>query len=74
MEIESDIDVRPHRIANRAGTIDGVAQVFVRPHAPNESLAAKLINRSTITALFAVAVGVCGLLVGLGVVKMPHFR
>jgi hypothetical protein len=54
--------------------LTGVAQVFVRPHAPNESLAAKLINRSTITALFAVAVGVCGLLVGLGVVKMPHFR
>jgi hypothetical protein len=53
--------------------LTGVAQVFVRPHPPNESLAAKLINRSTITALVSIAIGVCGLLVGLGIVKMPHF-
>ncbi len=54
--------------------LTGIAQVFVRPRAPNETLAAKLINRATITALFSVAFGVCGLLIGLGIVKMPHFR
>ncbi|HZL17358.1 MAG TPA: hypothetical protein VFG23_06405 [Polyangia bacterium] len=54
--------------------LTGVAQYFVRPRPPKETLAAKIINRATITALVSVAVGVCGLLIGLGVVKMPHFR
>jgi hypothetical protein len=54
--------------------LTGIAQYLVRPRAPKETLAAKIINRSSITALFSVALGVCGLLIGLGIVKMPHFR
>jgi hypothetical protein len=54
--------------------LTGIAQVFVRPRAEKETLAAKLINRATLTALVSVAFGICGLLLGLGIVKMPHFR
>jgi hypothetical protein len=52
----------------------GVAQVFVRPRADNETLLQKLINRATITALVTVSVGVYGLLLGLGVVPLPRWR
>jgi hypothetical protein len=52
----------------------GVAQVFVRPRQQNESLAQKVINRSTITALLSVGMGILGLLLGLGVIPMPHFH
>lgn len=51
----------------------GVAQVFVRPRADKETLAQKIINRATITAVVSLAFGIAGLLVGLGVVKMPTF-
>jgi hypothetical protein len=54
--------------------LTGVAQYLVRPRVPKETLAAKIINRATLTALLSIAFGVCGLLVGLGVVKMAHFR
>ena len=53
--------------------LTGVAQYFVRPRKPGESAAEKVVNRSTITALLSVAIGILGLLLGLGVVKMPHF-
>jgi hypothetical protein len=52
----------------------GVAQVFVRPRAANETLAQKLINRATITALVTVSFGVYGLLLGLGVVQLPRWN
>jgi hypothetical protein len=52
----------------------GVAQLFVRPRRANETLLEKVVNRATITAFFSVAFGVFGLLLGLGVVQMPHFR
>jgi hypothetical protein len=52
----------------------GVAQLFVRPRRANESLAEKIVNRATITALFSVAFGIVGLLLGLGVLPMPHFK
>jgi hypothetical protein len=54
--------------------LTGVAQYVVRPRPAKETLVAKIINRATLTALVSVAFGVCGLLLGLGVVKMPHFR
>jgi hypothetical protein len=54
--------------------LSGVAQVFVRPRRPNETLVEKLVNRATITALFSVGFGIVGLLLGLGIVPMPHFR
>jgi hypothetical protein len=52
--------------------LSGVAQVFVRPRKPNETTLEKLVNRATITALVTVTVGICGLLVGLGVIPMPR--
>lgn len=53
--------------------LSGVAQYFVRPKDPKETLAEKIVNRATITALISIAVGVAGLLIGLGVIPMPHF-
>ena len=53
--------------------IAGVAQVFVRPRGEKETLVEKLVNRSTITALFSIAFGIAGLLFGLGIFKMPRF-
>jgi hypothetical protein len=50
----------------------GTAQAFVRPRAPHENLAQKLLNRATITAFVSIAIGVAGLLLGLGVLPMPH--
>jgi hypothetical protein len=54
--------------------LTGVAQFFVRPRKPNETLVEKIINRSTITALLSLGMGVLGLLLGLGVIPMPRFR
>lgn len=54
--------------------LTGVAQLFVRPRAPNETWAQKIINRSTLTALLSLGFGVLGLLFGLGVLAPPHLR
>ena len=54
--------------------ITGVMQVFFRPRKPNETLAERLINRATITALVTVTFGILGLLVGLGVLPMVRFQ
>jgi hypothetical protein len=54
--------------------LTGVAQYLVRPRGPKESLPEKVANRATITALLSIAVGIAGLLLGLGVVAMPHFK
>jgi hypothetical protein len=53
--------------------LTGVAQVFVRPRKNNETLAQKVVNRSTITAFLSVSMGILGLLLGLGVLPMPRF-
>ena len=52
----------------------GVLQVFVRPRKERETLAERLVNRSTITALVSVTVGVLGLLLGTGVIPMVHLH
>jgi uncharacterized membrane protein YfcA len=52
----------------------GVMQVFVRPRKPKETLAEKWVNRSTITALVSVLVGVLGLLLGAGIIPMVHLH
>ena len=52
----------------------GVLQVFVRPRKERETLAERLVNRSTITAVVSVVVGVLGLLLGFGVIPMIHFN
>ncbi|MES1207180.1 MAG: hypothetical protein ABUS79_14685 [Pseudomonadota bacterium] len=53
--------------------LTGVAQYVVRPRQPGENALQRAVNRSSITALLSVAIGVLGLLLGLGVVKMPRF-
>ena len=50
--------------------LTGVAQVFVRPRRPNETLPEKIVNRATITAVLSLAFGVVGLLLGLGVISL----
>ena len=52
----------------------GVIQVFVRPRKERETLAERLLNRSTITAVVSVVVGVLGLLLGFGLIPMVHFN
>jgi hypothetical protein len=54
--------------------LTGVAQYFVRPKKVKESIVEKLANRAVITAVLSIAVGVAGLLVGLGIVPMPRFH
>ena len=54
--------------------ITGVLQVFVRPRKERETLAERLVNRSTITAAVSVIVGVLGLLLGAGVIPMVHLH
>ncbi len=54
--------------------LTGVAQYFVRPRRDKETLPEKIANRATITALLSIAFGLAGLLVGLGIVPMPHFH
>jgi hypothetical protein len=51
----------------------GLAQLFVRPRNPNETLAEKILNRSTLTAALSLCFGLLGLLLGLGVIAMPRF-
>ncbi|MES1208486.1 MAG: hypothetical protein ABUS79_21310 [Pseudomonadota bacterium] len=53
--------------------LTGVAQYVVRPRQQGENALQRAVNRSSITALLSVAIGVLGLLLGLGVVKMPRF-
>lgn len=52
--------------------LTGVAQFLVRPRRDGESAVEKVVNRSAITALLSIAIGVLGLLLGLGVLKMPR--
>ena len=52
----------------------GVAQLFVRPRRPSETLAEKLVNRATITALVSLGFGIYGLLLGLGALHLPSWR
>jgi uncharacterized membrane protein YfcA len=54
--------------------LTGVAQVFVRPRKDRETIADRVVNRATITALVSVAIGILGLLIGLGVIPMVRMR
>ena len=54
--------------------LSGLAQVLVRPRGAKESIAQKLVNRATITALVSVGFGVYGLLLGLGILPLPRWR
>lgn len=50
--------------------LSGVAQVFVRPRKPDETLAQKMLNGAVIRAILFVTCGVLGVLVGLGIIPM----
>ena len=52
--------------------LTGVGQVLVRPRKPGETMAEKLVNRATLTAFVSLLIGVAGVLLGLGVLKMPR--
>lgn len=52
--------------------LTGLAQYFVRPRKDAEGVLEKVANRSAITALLSIAIGVLGLLLGLGILKMPR--
>jgi hypothetical protein len=54
--------------------LSGVAQVFVRPRKPNETAVEKIVNRATLTAVISLAIGIAGLLLGLGVLPMPKLH
>jgi uncharacterized membrane protein YfcA len=54
--------------------VSGLAQVAFRPRRDRESRAERLVNRSTVTAVITVTVGILGLLVGLGALPMVHLR
>ena len=54
--------------------LSGVAQVFVRPRKPGESAAQKLLNGAVLRSLVFVSFGVLGVLLGLGLLPMVHFR
>ncbi len=53
--------------------LTGVAQYLVRPRRDGENALEKVLNRSAITALLSIAIGVLGMMLGLGILKMPRF-
>ena len=57
--------------------ISGVAQVLVRPRPTSgrpETRKERWLNASMIRAAVFVPVGILGVLLGLGVIPIPHFR
>lgn len=53
--------------------LSGVAQVFVRPRKPGETMVHKLFNGAVVRAVLFVTCGVLGILLGLGIIPMMHF-
>jgi preprotein translocase subunit Sss1 len=52
--------------------ISGIAQVFVRPRKPSETFNERLLNAAMLRAAVFVPVGVLGILLGLGIIPLPH--
>ena len=50
--------------------VSGILQALVRPRAPRESPAQRLVNAATVRAAFFVLVGLVAILVGLGVIPL----
>jgi hypothetical protein len=50
--------------------VTGVLKLIVRPRAPREGVLERWLNRSSLWALFCMAVGVAGILIGLGVIPL----
>ena len=52
--------------------VSGVLQALIRPRAANETVASRLLSRSTLRAVVFVTVGVVGILVGVDVLHLPQ--
>lgn len=52
--------------------ISGIAQVLVRQRKPNETARERWLNASMIRASVFVPVGILGVLLGLGIIPLPH--
>ena len=52
----------------------GVAQAFLRPSRADEATLEKLFNRSTVWAVLCAAVGLAGILLGLGLLPGVRLR
>ncbi len=52
--------------------LSGLAQAFVRPRKPGETVAQKLLNGAVLRALIFVICGILGVLLGLGIVPMAR--
>jgi preprotein translocase subunit Sss1 len=53
--------------------ISGIAQVLVRQHKPSETARDRWLNAAMIRASVFVPVGILGVLLGLGVIPLPHW-
>ena len=54
--------------------LSGLGTWFVRARKDNETVPEMLASRATLKAIVFVAVGLAGVLLGLGVIPFPHFR
>jgi hypothetical protein len=54
--------------------ISGIAQALVSQRPPNESKLARWLSRPYLKMVMFVTVGVLGILVGVGVIPIPHLR
>jgi|GEM_PF-1098763 hypothetical protein len=54
--------------------LSGLGTWFVRARKDNETVPEMLASRATLKMVVFVAVGVAGVLLGLGVIPFPHFR
>lgn len=54
--------------------ISGLGTWFVRARKDSETMVEMLASRATLKAIVFVAVGLAGVLLGLGVIPFPHFR
>ena len=53
--------------------ISGIAQVFVRPRKSNETAKDRYFNASMLRASVFVPCGILGILLGLGIIPIPHW-
>ena len=54
--------------------VSGLGTWFVRARKDDETVAEMLASRAALKMIVFVTVGVLGVLLGLGVIPVPHFR
>jgi hypothetical protein len=67
------ISLRFFAIAGAILIVAGMGQALARPRKANETPLERLVNRATIQMVVFVAAGVAGILIGTGVLPLPHF-